>query len=355
MKSESPSVSVIVSCYNYADYIVECVESLLRQDYELIEVIVIDDGSTDGSLGLLREIHDSRLKIISQRNSGQAVAWNVGFEHSRGDFIFFCDADDYFYRNKISEVMRSIAPDVALYQHDLDEIDDVGARIGGATFGGFTSRTGCALLEGNLRVKIVTEFGWYFAPSSGLMIPRAIAAKIFPIPSVYSLCADVAVAYGASMRGDVKLIRASLGTYRLHSRSGYAAHFSNKLHWGVEQFINKMQRYHLIRQGIATRDFSDDLSLAMRSPLKNLSFRVDYLRQIEPNFWVCFTLLLGLRFRQLYGGRVEAHRFLAEVWRDVKALLPYRFYAKAQAIKKFRRRGMELFIASARSELLGGG
>lgn len=91
--SNEPVVSVVIPCYNSVQYIGKCVESVLLQDYESIEVIVIDDGSTDGSLAALQEY--KAIKVISQANYGACVARNRGLKAARGKYIKFLDSDDF--------------------------------------------------------------------------------------------------------------------------------------------------------------------------------------------------------------------------------------------------------------------
>src|SRR5471030_144559 len=87
----SPVVSVILSNYNYADYIALTIECLLSQTYPAIELIVVDDGSTDDSLAVIAGFGD-RLCCIVQENGGQAAACNAGFAASRGTIVMFLDS-----------------------------------------------------------------------------------------------------------------------------------------------------------------------------------------------------------------------------------------------------------------------
>lgn len=90
-------VSVIVPVYNVEAYLLDCLYSIFAQNYAAIEVIAINDGSTDTSLEILKNYaaKDSRLKIITQENKGLSGARNTGLEHAIGDYILFVDSDDY--------------------------------------------------------------------------------------------------------------------------------------------------------------------------------------------------------------------------------------------------------------------
>ena len=91
-------VSIIIPVYNAARYLRQCIESVLHQSLSQLEIICIDDGSTDDSLSILREYkkEDSRIKIIHQDNRGGGAARNRGIEFAKGEYILFLDADDYF-------------------------------------------------------------------------------------------------------------------------------------------------------------------------------------------------------------------------------------------------------------------
>jgi glycosyltransferase involved in cell wall biosynthesis len=93
-------VSVVIAAYNSEAYIAEAIESVLGQTLPPSEVIVIDDGSTDGTSGILARFAD-RITALTQTNSGQAVAVNKGLAMARGELIGFCDADDLWTARKL--------------------------------------------------------------------------------------------------------------------------------------------------------------------------------------------------------------------------------------------------------------
>lgn len=93
----NPLVSIIVPVYNTQNYIELCLSSLVQQSYENIEIILVNDGSTDNSLSICNifAIKDSRIKIITQENTGVNQARINGFRQSTGEYIMFVDSDDY--------------------------------------------------------------------------------------------------------------------------------------------------------------------------------------------------------------------------------------------------------------------
>lgn len=102
-------ISVIVPIYNSQDDLQRCLKSILNQSYKKIEIILIDDGSADKSGQICDEsaLQDKRIKVIHQKNSGPAQARNTGINHSRGEFIFFVDADDFIENNALNLLMAN--------------------------------------------------------------------------------------------------------------------------------------------------------------------------------------------------------------------------------------------------------
>lgn len=105
-----PKVSIVIPVFNVERYISECIYSVIGQDYDNIEIVVVNDGSTDGSLEILEGFRSrfSNFKIINQENQGQSVARNSGFEASSGDYVLFVDADDWIDKSTVSLCMRGI-------------------------------------------------------------------------------------------------------------------------------------------------------------------------------------------------------------------------------------------------------
>ena len=95
-------VSVIVPIYNTEKYVVECLESIVNQTLKEIEIICIDDGSTDNSIEIVKCY--SNIKIIHQKHSGLSIARNTGMQNANGEYIYFCDSDDILVTNALEEL-----------------------------------------------------------------------------------------------------------------------------------------------------------------------------------------------------------------------------------------------------------
>ena len=99
-----PTVSVVIPVYNVAQYLPQCLDSLIGQDLKNIEIICVNDGSKDDSLSLLRHYaeQDARIKIIDKANSGAGDSRNMGFTAAKGKYVIFLDADDFFDKQMLS-------------------------------------------------------------------------------------------------------------------------------------------------------------------------------------------------------------------------------------------------------------
>jgi teichuronic acid biosynthesis glycosyltransferase TuaG len=116
-------VSVVIPNYNYAQYLHQAIDSVLNQDYEPIEVIVVDDGSTDQSREILRS-YGTRIKVIEITNSGAPTARNYGLMETRGNYIAYLDSDDYWMTNKIStQIQRLLETGTELVYCEMKVLD----------------------------------------------------------------------------------------------------------------------------------------------------------------------------------------------------------------------------------------
>jgi glycosyltransferase involved in cell wall biosynthesis len=107
-------VSVIIPCYNDYLYINKAIDSINKQDYKNLEIIIIDDGSNEKTKKVLREIIQPNLKLITQNNSGPSVARNVGIDQAQGEYILTLDADDYFEPSFIIKAVKLLNSDLKI-------------------------------------------------------------------------------------------------------------------------------------------------------------------------------------------------------------------------------------------------
>lgn len=119
-------VSVIIPSYNRGKTIVEAVQSVLNQTYTDLEVVIVDDGSSDNTREVIQNIKDNRIKYFYQENAGACIARNNGIKFAKGDYIAFHDSDDIWRRDKLEKQMRVLLQSKAdivfckLVVHGLD-------------------------------------------------------------------------------------------------------------------------------------------------------------------------------------------------------------------------------------------
>lgn len=115
-------ISVIIPVYNVENYIEQCIQSVLYQSYQNIEIIMVDDGSTDSSGKLCDEyaLKDSRIHVIHKNNEGLVVARKIGLEYSSGEYVTYVDGDDWIDKTTYESMMRDMeenSSDIVIYAH----------------------------------------------------------------------------------------------------------------------------------------------------------------------------------------------------------------------------------------------
>jgi glycosyltransferase involved in cell wall biosynthesis len=222
-------VSILINNYNYGRFLNEAVDSALNQTYQNIEVVVVDDGSTDGSRDIIRS-YGGRIIPVLKENGGQASAFNAGISASQGEVICMLDSDDWFFPHKIECLIPYIRTDSILH-HRLQMQPGPGL-IPSKTVKP-TDAYGYAQ-----RYRFIPFNG---SPTSGIAISRDLAFRLLPFPNVRASADDFLVR-GAALLGNVIGIPDVLGAYRIHgdnvwfgTSSGKSAAFSREL----ERYLNE--------------------------------------------------------------------------------------------------------------------
>ncbi|MBN1681444.1 MAG: glycosyltransferase [Anaerolineae bacterium] len=128
---DSPLVSIVIPTYNHRRYICDAVDSALAQTYPNCEIIVVDDGSDDGTVTLLKSRYGESIRIIYQENRGLSAARNTGTRQSLGEFVNYCDADDKLLPTKVARCMDVFEqhPDAAAVYTDYEHVADDGETV----------------------------------------------------------------------------------------------------------------------------------------------------------------------------------------------------------------------------------
>lgn len=99
-------ISVIINVYNGEKYIKKCLDSIINQTYRNIEILIINDGSVDNTLDIIKQYKDKRIRIINQKNIGLSLSRNVGIENSKGDYLYFVDVDDFIEKDTLEYLYK---------------------------------------------------------------------------------------------------------------------------------------------------------------------------------------------------------------------------------------------------------
>ncbi|VEP16066.1 Glucosyl transferase [Hyella patelloides LEGE 07179] len=177
-------VSIIINNYNYGSFIAEAIDSALNQTYSPIEVIVVDDGSTDNSREIIASYGDKIIPVL-KKNGGQASAYNAGVAATSGEIICFLDSDDFFLPEKVALVVKVFQAnsEIGWCFNTVKLIDDkTNQELG------LTRQSGVGKCD--FRDSVINGTSLYVPPSSGLCFRRSLLAQILPIPEVFINGAD---------------------------------------------------------------------------------------------------------------------------------------------------------------------
>ncbi|GAA4790452.1 glycosyltransferase family 2 protein [Lysobacter hankyongensis] len=243
MSEATTTFGVVVTCYNYRDFVVEAVDSALAQTRPPKRIVVVDDGSKDGSQDLLRERYgdDARVTLLFCENGGQLVAFQRGLAATDADVICFLDADDRWepaHLEKIGAIydrrrdVDFVFNDIVLFGNESRTIAFADREMDL----GYTAIATCELVH------------WYGAPTSAISLRRTMAERCLDLPAhvakIWRLSADNCLVYGASVFAGRKyfLPTGTVG-YRIHGKNGW---WSNR--GPTETYLNRLRSRGLVAE-----------------------------------------------------------------------------------------------------------
>jgi glycosyltransferase involved in cell wall biosynthesis len=202
-----PLISVIIPNYNYGRYLSEAIDSVLNQSYAQVELIVVDDGSTDDSEGVLRSYGD-RLKWFRQQNQGVSAARNRGVQESQGEMIAFLDADDIWLPAKLEKQAQRLLsdPGLGLIHCGVEVVDERGGTVLVVLDG----------KEGWVASEMFVTWMTVLAAGSSLLIPRHTFDAVGGFDVQLSTSADWDFSYRISARQRVGFVPEVLIKTRTH-------------------------------------------------------------------------------------------------------------------------------------------
>jgi Glycosyl transferase family 2 len=228
MPVAAPLVSIVVNNYNYGRFLPRSVGSALAQTYPNVEVVVVDDASTDGSQDIILAFGEKIIPVLQHSNAGHGAAFNTGFAASRGQIVFFLDADDYLYPSAVESVVREFAPGIAKVQYRLDLIDAAGRIIDSFP------PPEVQFDDGDVVPLLLSTGRYEGTVTAGNAFSRHALEAILPMPRERFLQgADGYVCTLAPLFGTVKSIEERLGAYVQHgtNHSYFGSELLQRLRW----------------------------------------------------------------------------------------------------------------------------
>ncbi len=254
----NPLVSIAINNYNYGRFLKQAIDSALNQTYSPIEVVVVDDGSTDNSREIIASYGDKIVPIL-KANGGQASAFNAGFSASRGEIVCFLDADDMFLPEKVASVVEVLGDSserdwcfhpLTLVNAESENIESEKTSEKHSTLpqpptplippyqGGTLETRGeqlkdmsqastqLVLKEYDLRQQIQrgkADKHFPYTSTSGLAMRRSLLSQIFPMPEAKGISLnDGYLTFTSLGLSPGVVLNQQLGLYRMHSANAHA-------------------------------------------------------------------------------------------------------------------------------------
>jgi glycosyltransferase involved in cell wall biosynthesis len=255
MMTDATPISVIIPTHNYGSFIGDAIESILVQDYpqECIEIIIVDDGSTDNTREVVQK-YASRVTYIYSERKGVAAARNKGVTLAKGEIVTFLDADDIWLPARTKKVTEAFAQhtDIGIVFHNFDVID----KDGGLMYKDFSEAVYPQKKQTGLLLSDIIR-GNVFCGASSFSFKTALLKKICPIPEDIRRGVDLYLTIIAAAYTQAWHLPEILGLYRLHHKNLTflvngtplkAAHIHKDLSHTYEQLFARLSRISSIKR-----------------------------------------------------------------------------------------------------------
>jgi glycosyltransferase involved in cell wall biosynthesis len=298
---DCPLVSIIINNYNYGHFLAEAIDSALSQTYQNIELIVVDDGSTDNSRAVIASYGD-RIVPVLKENGGQASAFNAGFEVSRGDIVCFLDADDVFLSHKVAEIIKARRkhPDAVLYYHRMQIVDIHGTPIG--------RPWPLDLWTGSIKKKVEQSGGWWPRPTtSALCFSRHFLDQVLPVPEAgFKLCADAYLGDLAPYFGMIIGVPKALSLYRQHGGNYFSSLVTGDpdgIRKRAKQFVFEHEQ---LKKALSGMGITTSIKLNRHLPYVIAAYALEQ----KPSFWKTALTILSCPVLSYTGRIYQLARFI---------------------------------------------
>jgi glycosyltransferase involved in cell wall biosynthesis len=216
--------SVILDNYNYARYVGPAIRSVLGQTWRDFELIVVDDGSTDGSRPVIEAFSDPRIVKVFQTNGGQGSAFRAGLDRAQGRWIAFLDSDDLWHPEKLRRCADVLSGDAGIsylaHNYDVTDSDGQIRRSHDMEWPTGYSDPLAGFAACSLKSPLV--------PTSFFCTAREFARRVVFEPAQWRICADLPFMGGLPVLGRSYVLDEVLGTYRIHHENRFAGRGSER-------------------------------------------------------------------------------------------------------------------------------
>jgi glycosyltransferase involved in cell wall biosynthesis len=295
-----PLVSILINNYNYAIFLQKSIDSALNQTYSPVEVIVVDDGSTDNSTEIIRS-YGNLIVPVMKKNGGQASAFNAGFKASKGEIVCFLDADDYYFPSKICQIVNFFQENnnADWLFHQLDDVD-----INGNDLELNRNDNISKFSFVDLREKIFKGHKLpLFPATSALCFKRDVLQRFFPIPEQLLISADNFLRLAAISLSPGLLLPAKLAVHRIHGKNLFEFRPDGEL---IDAEINIKTCYYLRKLFPKTQSYTNIIyshsvgQLAGKANLLKVLQIPESQKYIKQYFSLKFGLTGGIRILYNY-------------------------------------------------------
>ena len=208
-------ISILINNYNYGRFLREAIDSALGQTYPHVEVVVVDDGSTDDSREIIAT-YGTRIRAVLKQNGGQGSAYNAGFAASTGEIIMMLDSDDYLKPLAAERIVSVWGADVQIVHHRLQITDLTGKTLG------HWPNLPLLLDSGDVTPKLLRTGVYSAPPSSGLAYGRRLLQQLLPMREEdFRICADACLVLQSPFLAQVTVLDEVLGYYRIHGTNNW--------------------------------------------------------------------------------------------------------------------------------------
>lgn len=313
-------VSIIINNYNYDRFLAEAIDSALNQTYNNIEVIVVDDASTDNSFQVISSYGEKIEPVLRSENGKQAAALNDGFAVSKGEIIIFLDADDFLFEEAVENIITVWKKDTVKLHYRLEVVDSLRQPLGY-----FYPSIGLPLTEEETFQELIDKGGYISVPMSGNAYSRDTLTKVFPIPEQYKLSADDYLMISIPFYGKVSKIDEPMGAYRIHNSNQWA--LTEVSDSRFRRFVrHDLQNYALLSQkagefGIKISDDLENRSIG-RVWSRLASFRLNKKEHPLPKDNSLLLTRLAMRSLWKYTDHNSGKKVVFSFWVICVAFMP---------------------------------